>query len=138
MLYVAYCSSATRLMSSEELVALLQTSRVNNERAGITGMLLYRDGSFLQIIEGEDEAVHATYARILVDPRHRNVIRLAQSPITERSFAGWTMGFCDLAALSGDDLDAFSTFLIEPFDAEQYATEGKALKLLRTFRRIAA
>jgi len=136
MIYVAYCSAATELLSSDDLVGLLKTCRVNNERDNITGMLLYREGSFMQVIEGEEAAVKQTYSRILADPRHRNIIKLTQATITERSFGEWSMGFRDVSALTGSEIDAFSTFLLEPFDAGHYGTEGKALKLLRSFRKL--
>ena len=137
MIYIAYCSAAVQLMDSVALVDLLKVARANNARDGITGMLLYRDGSFMQVLEGETTSVQRAYQKILGDLRHRNVIKLAQGEISERSFADWSMGFRDIGSLTGDELDAFSTFLIEPFDSSQYAGGSKALKLLRSFRQIA-
>lgn len=137
MIYLAYCSSAVKLMDSTELIDLLKTSRDCNLRAGITGMLLYRDGSFMQVLEGEAEAVLATYGRITADSRHRNIIKLIQAKIAARNFDRWTMGFCDIGDLTDKERAAYSPFLSEPFDAEHYSSGSAALKLLQTFRKIA-
>lgn len=52
--------------------------RTNNERAGITGMLLYKDGNFMQLLEGEKEAVLRLHKNIIVDPRHKGFLTLLQ------------------------------------------------------------
>lgn len=135
MIYLAYCSAATELMRSAELVELLRLSHQNNERDRITGMLLYHEGSFMQVLEGEPETVHSTYARILRDPRHRNVIKLAEAPLAERNFGSWAMSFKDTRDLSAADLAAYSLFLKEPIDSSQYGGH-RALKLLLSFREV--
>ena len=61
MKYLIYMSSATQLMSNEELLELLKTCRENNEKKNLTGMLLYGEGAFVQVLEGEEETVEATY-----------------------------------------------------------------------------
>ena len=63
MLSIVYVSSATRLFAAEDLVALLQAARDYNARIGITGMLLYKAGNFLQVIEGDAAAVNALYEK---------------------------------------------------------------------------
>jgi len=136
MIYIAYCSAAMELMSSADLAGLLKTSRVNNERAGITGMLLYREGSFIQVMEGPEAAVLALYETILHDRRHRNLIKLAQAPIAARSFDQWAMGFRDTRDLSPADFAAWSPYLDAPVDDHTFGG-GKALKLLSAFREIA-
>ena len=90
---IVYASSATSLPSVEQLNALLAASRESNRRASLTGMLLYNDGNFMQCLEGPEEAVKATYARIASDPGHKGVITLLDEPIAQRSFADWQMGF---------------------------------------------
>ena len=77
MIYqLIYVSAATRPHSREDLISLLEVSRRNNERDFLTGMLLYKDESFMQLLEGPREAVFATLGRIERDPSHTGIIRL--------------------------------------------------------------
>jgi hypothetical protein len=136
MIYLAYCSAATALMSNADLIALLRTSRKNNEALGITGMLLYHEGSFMQVLEGEKEAVQSTYRKILIDRRHHNLIKMLDGPIEQRSFREWSMGFVGSDDLTEDDRSAYTHFMDAPTDSEP-AASGRALKLLQSFRRLA-
>lgn len=136
MIYVAYCSAAVRLMQPPELLELLKVCRRNNLRDGITGMLLYREGSFMQVLEGQPEAVKQTYQRVLADPRHRSIIKLTEAPLAERNFADWSMGFTNTETLSAEDRAAVHPFLETPFDVGDYRNNSKALKLLLSFRAI--
>ena len=98
---VVYISSAPVPWSPEDLADLLAVSRRNNAAAGITGMLLYHEQSFLQVLEGEEPALSACFDRIARDPRHRNLIVMWRGAAAERIFANWQMGFarmCDLVA----------------------------------------
>jgi hypothetical protein len=61
---IIYLSSGIKIFSDEEINDLLKVSRNNNEKNGITGLLLYSDGNFMQILEGEKEAVENTYKKI--------------------------------------------------------------------------
>jgi hypothetical protein len=79
-----------------ELPAILETAVRRNAQDGITGMLLYSGGNIMQVLEGEESAVRATYSRIGKDPRHRNLVLLSDDEISERSFANWSMGFKQL------------------------------------------
>ncbi len=102
---IVYVSHAAIELHDTDLELLLATSRRNNARDGITGVLLHRDGNFMQCLEGEPEAVRRTFARIERDPRHAGVIVLLDEPITERSFSRHSLGHLqptrsDLLALS--------------------------------------
>lgn len=90
---IIYCSQATYDVAPEELVELLEVSRSNNERAGLSGMLLYCSQSFLQVLEGDPQALAATYTRILADERHTNLRLLADVEVAAPLFPDWTMGF---------------------------------------------
>ncbi len=81
------------LLSEQELEELLQKSRRNNLAADITGLLLYKDGVFMQTLEGPEAAVRTVLEKIKSDPRHRNFTTLMEARILERSFASWSMGF---------------------------------------------
>jgi hypothetical protein len=88
-----YCSQATHDFSPEELVELLSSARDLNIRAGLSGMLLYCSQSFLQMLEGDADALEATYARVAVDPRHKNLRLLMDAEVPTRLFPDWSMGF---------------------------------------------
>ncbi|MGB8166287.1 MAG: BLUF domain-containing protein [Chthoniobacteraceae bacterium] len=92
---LSYASAAPRPFLRAELRELLGKARENNARIGITGLLLYHEQSFLQVIEGPEETVRSLYARISRDPRHDRVLLLMQRHHSGRSFAQWRMGFVD-------------------------------------------
>jgi hypothetical protein len=93
MFRIIYSSSATTPFSEQQLDELLQVSRRNNLAADITGMLLYKDGNFMQTLEGPEIAVQRLVEKIRSDPRHRNFTTLMEGTILERSFGSWSMGF---------------------------------------------
>ena len=88
-----YASQAITPVDTGSLQAILEKARTRNEQDGITGFLLYADESFLQILEGEEAVLTATFERIARDARHTGVRVLERTPITRRRFAQWTMGF---------------------------------------------
>ena len=96
MHHIIYQSTETRRLSDEELRQLLQQWRAANQRWGITGMLLYSEGQFLQIIEGEEAAVRSLFDNIARSYYHVHVDKLADGPIQQRCFSAWSMGFVPL------------------------------------------
>jgi hypothetical protein len=96
MLQLVYVSSATTHFSKAELLELLTKSRTKNSALGITGMLLYKDGNFMQMLEGEDDPVRQLFETIVKDPRHHNSIVLIDELAETAFFADWSMGFRDL------------------------------------------
>jgi hypothetical protein len=90
---VIYVSSETSPFSEQQLEELLQKSRLHNLAAEITGMLLYKDGKFMQTLEGPREAVLTLLEKIRSDPRHGKFTLLMEAPILKRSFGSWSMGF---------------------------------------------
>ena len=90
---VAYVSSATWGLGDDDLAVIVSESRGFNQAVGVTGVLLYCDGNFMHYFEGPDDAVIATYERILRSRRHHQVSELMNEPIEQREFGDWTMGF---------------------------------------------
>ncbi len=132
---LVYASSAVELFSTTELVALLECCRRNNTAAGVTGMLLYKAGNFMQVLEGEEETVRRLHAKILCDPRHRGVLTLTEHMITERQFGGWSMGFRNLTDPALRTLPGYNEFLNVPLDDAGFAAHpSRAQRLLATFR----
>jgi len=93
MIQVSYVSQSKKPLSSEELLGLLLQFRANNEARGVTGMLLYCNGTFLQVIEGEDQVITELFERIQKDPRHESIQMLSRRSIENREYADWSMGF---------------------------------------------
>lgn len=91
--HLVYQSSATTTLDEADLEELLSESRAWNTAHGLTGILLYSDGSIMQVLEGTKEEVEYIFARIATDYRHANVVKLSDGPVQERSFADWSMGF---------------------------------------------
>ena len=85
LLFIAYSSNASVPFNADSLAELLAVSRRNNERAGVTGMLLYRGGNFLQALEGPTSAVRTTFERIAQDSRHRTVAILFEEMMDEKA-----------------------------------------------------
>ncbi len=93
MYRIIYLSSATKMMSDLELNKLLAQSRIKNAALDITGVLLYFDGDFMQVIEGNETNVKNLYQSIVRDDRHRSIICVFNDHIEHRQFAEWSMGF---------------------------------------------
>ncbi|HWL08844.1 MAG TPA: BLUF domain-containing protein [Planctomicrobium sp.] len=92
MLQIIYKSLATVPFSNAGLSRLLMTSRVQNQIVDITGILVVHSNAFLQVLEGPEEAVEATFERIVTDPRHKCLQVLSREIIEERAFPNWSMG----------------------------------------------
>jgi hypothetical protein len=80
-------------MTSELLDDILRVSKRNNMRDGITGILMYHDNLFFQVIEGNQGGVEALWKRIQQDSRHGSVALMWSGEVAERSFSDWAMGF---------------------------------------------
>ncbi|HEY6879802.1 MAG TPA: BLUF domain-containing protein [Polyangiales bacterium] len=93
---IVYVSAARKPFDTTQLNALLEHARRNNERLGVTGILLYDEGSFIQLLEGDPQVLHALYAQIAADPRHYRVRVVRERVIAARSFGAWTMGYVSI------------------------------------------
>jgi hypothetical protein len=134
--YLTYVSSATTLLPAAGLRELLDRARSNNERAGITGLLLYRDGNFMQTIEGPDAAIAGLHATLEADPRHTGLTVLLAGERDNRRFDGWSMGFRDLGDAAPRDAPGFSEFLNTPLTADAFGENPTASeRLLLVFKR---
>ncbi len=98
---LVYCSRnmipALHGDAAAEVGQILETSRANNARAGVTGALLYSDGCFAQVLEGGLDAVERTFERIQCDNRHGDVVVLQAGPADGRLFGVWNMALAETA-----------------------------------------
>ena len=132
---LVYFSSAVQPFDENQLVELLKTCRANNEKAGISGMLLFKDGNFLQVLEGEESAVKSLREKITRDPRHGQVCVLLEEFLEHRNFPDWTMGFHNLNQLNVADLSGFSNLLSSSLSAADLKNDPSlAKKLLLVFK----
>ncbi len=123
-----YASRATMDVGQEELLVILKKSRAHNLAAGITGVLCYSGGVFLQVLEGGRDQVSTLYNRIARDARHKDVVLLAYEEIGERTFVGWSMGQVNLSRLNPSLLLKYSDKAV----LDPYTVSGKASMALFT------
>jgi hypothetical protein len=135
MYTLIYVSSASELFTTEQLTSLLQAVRKRNTDAGVTGMLLYKDGNFMQALEGEETTVKTLFKTISADQRHKGIIVLSAGPIDARSFPDWSMGFRDLRSPELAKLPGFSDFMNTKLAPDEFkSSPDRARKLLLTFK----
>ena len=96
---IVYVSLASEEMTSQELEALLIWCRLQNEKSQVTGVLIYHQREFLQLLEGEADVVTALFEKIEFDQRHQQVYKIWDGPISERSYPRWSMAFVDHALI---------------------------------------
>ena len=131
---LVYTSIASRKMSDDDLKVLLKTIRKNNEIRQVTGILLYLDPFFIQVLEGEEGIVNNLFTRIKQDSRHNKVSLIYRKPIDERYFSNWTMGFSKITYENVSTLEGFSDFLQRP-TAEFFSNSpSKVDELLYKFK----
>jgi hypothetical protein len=93
---LAYVSTSLLADDPDErrhIADILLTSRRNNEESEVSGALLATDHGFAQVLEGEREAVEATYGRIVRDPRHKDIVLTLYESIEARRFPSWAMAY---------------------------------------------
>ncbi len=90
---ICYISDSQRPNSLDDLSALYEKARENNSKCNITGILIYKSGNFLQVLEGEQETVDNTFERIALDSRHKNIFKVINTTIEQRIFQDYNFGF---------------------------------------------
>ena len=125
LMQLVYVSQATNFMSREDLDALSTQAAENNKSAGITGLLLYNSGHFMQLLEGHETIVYGLYQHVREDKRHRNVELLIFERADERLFPGWNMGVLNLERMGPLDKSRYTSLVDiltrygDVFDARQ-------------------
>jgi hypothetical protein len=136
MYHIVYVSSAVKLFSDSELVEMLVKARAKNLSLGITGMLLYKDGNFLQVMEGDKAAVINLYKTVCADHRHHGIVVIIEEEIDKPVFDEWSMGFRNLADPKVWDTPGYSKFMNLPLEAATFQDDPSGAKeLLRLFRK---
>lgn len=108
MFHLVYVSYAVRSLSENELIQILMASRENNKALGITGMLLYLQERFIQVLEGNERQVRQLYEKIIQDPLHKKVTVILEGTSKHRMFKDWSMGFKNLSHTDFTRLSGFT------------------------------
>lgn len=133
LIHIIYCSAASPDFKDGDIPALLEQSRTDNAKCDVTGMLLYVQGCFFQVLEGVATIVTPLYQKIGLDPRHARVTTIISEPIETRNFGGWTMGYSAVSPSTADDLLGENDFFSSA-SCLANMTPGRAKKLLSAFQ----
>ena len=129
MFFIVYVSYMSVYRSTTDIAQLLESFREKNHKNGVTGLMLYKDGNVIQVIEGSEYVVKQLYTKILADTRHTQVFKLLQGKISCRNFPDWKMGFIDFSnsMKKQNELIGFSTYLTDITDCELHTQNISAL-----------
>ena len=134
MHHIIYLSWATVPFTDRQLQELLLVARQRNAELAITGILLYGNECFIQLLEGEEDVVQELYAQIKQDARHGNIITFTNKPVAQRVFTDWTMAF---HSVSSPQLNAVVGYLgsaeVPVSMAGLPGTDQRLFDLLRSF-----
>ena len=132
---IVYMSTAKVNIKTPDVLKILEQARQANEEHNITGFLVYYDGCFLQVIEGQEDAISSLWENIQKDERHFDIRLIGKNKIQENEFPQWSMGFIDAtAAQASEHLGGVQ--ITEPNDFLEYVkTPSMALKVLQGFAR---
>ena len=97
MNHLIYTASATTPYTLFDINLLLAECRLKNTFSGITGILLYCEGSIMQILEGDEAVVQKLYAKIKTDKRHKNILTIGEYKIEKRNYIKWSMAYKEIA-----------------------------------------
>ena len=135
MLSIVYVSNAIAPFTDDQLNDLLAHSRTANTARGLSGLLLYKEGQFMQALEGPDEAVRERYEVIAADPRHESIRILAETPIEARQFGEWAMGFRSVNDSAIRNIPGYHSFFEgAKVETGLWDTPSRARLLLEWFR----
>lgn len=130
LVHLAYVSTETAPLSSSEIRDLLEVARSRNSSEGLTGMLLHRDASFFQILEGTRVAIDLVFDSIVKDARHQRVNVILNEAIAHREFEDWRMAFIELDGIGLDELDGFSDYLMNDTTGFAFMQQATAVEKL--------
>jgi len=131
---LAYTSVAAHDMTHAELIRLLDIARENNKKRDVTGMLLYMDGCFFQVLEGARKVIDDLYEKISRDARHHHVMKLIEEPLDDRGFSAWTMGYQHVTREELATITGLTDFLDHENASFEMMQKNRARQLIEHFR----
>lgn len=129
-----YVSAARTGLTRDTLDAILNVSARENPAHGITGMLLYDRGSFLQVLEGPNRSISTLFENIRRDSRHDNVMHMLTLPVSNRDFPDWAMAYPGLTVEDLGTHPALSDFFIRKRQGFAQMDHGLAQTVVMGFR----
>lgn len=147
---LVYLSSSEGQYSKQDLISILEVSRRNNTRDGVTGkthdttlsnysgLLLYHDGNIIQFLEGHEDVVKNIYDRIALDKRHKGVLPLLRRRVAKRDFGNWSMGFREIDNDDKNKLDGFNDLMnsLSPHSVADPTMSKEVQRLIRSYRQV--
>lgn len=131
--YIVYLSYMTKNYTIEEMNELLDSFRRNNEIHDITGLMLYKDGNVIQLIEGKEDDVLKLYNNISNDKTHIHIIKLLHKQAENRMFSDWKMGFVNYNKTTENSY-GFTKFLSEI--KSDLCDDDKIMSLFKLFKHL--
>lgn len=135
LIHIVYVSFSDQDLTEKELEELLVDIRKRNKLQKVTGLLLYNDGAFIQLIEGKAHIIQNLFEKIKNDKRHSNIVLLLEESIKKRAFPNWTMGYFRLNREQSEKIPGYSEFM-HSTDSRKLieSTSYEAMKLLSSFK----
>jgi hypothetical protein len=130
--HLIYTSAATPAFRPTDLQQILEVARRNNAANSITGLLLFSNGTFFQVLEGQEQQLATLFETIKGDSRHKSVTLIIHESIAGRSFADWSLGYLEMGPTDRASLDDGLDFAAQP-DGLAKLPPGRAKKLLQAF-----
>ena len=133
---IIYTSTAWNDMLPDDIRVLAVRSSENNLDKNISGVLLYHDRTFFQVLEGDEGDLHVLYDVIQQDKRHYGAFKLYEGSIKRRNFSNWGMALANIGAFSQDDADLFRSLVdAGPQLGDQSAMTSRIDRLISSFRK---
>ena len=134
-MHIVYVSFSFKDLTEIDLENLLADIRKRNKLQKVTGLLLYNDGTFIQLIEGKTRVIKSLFEKIKNDQRHSNVVLLLDESIKKRAFPDWTMGYYKLNREQSGKIPGYSDFMHSKDSRKLIeSTSFEAMKLLNSFK----
>lgn len=131
---LVYISKATEIFDQDGLFKILDAAKENNSHQNITGSLLYDGGRFIQILEGEKEAITELYEKISEDERHTNVKLLYLEEASIRLFPNWSMNMVNLNVDKPKNLSELKEILEQIDEVKKVGSTPIVIKLFKAFQ----
>lgn len=135
LIQIVYVSFSVKDLTENDLEELLVDIRKRNKVQKVTGLLLYNDGTFIQLIEGKTGIIQNLYEKIKNHRRHSNVVLLLDESIKKRAFPDWTMGYYKLNREQSGKIPGYSDFMQSKDSGKLIESASfEAMKLLNSFK----
>jgi uncharacterized membrane protein (DUF373 family) len=135
MIRLSYASTTTHDWTPEELLGLLTECQTNNAANNITGILLYANETFFQVLEGDEVLVRKVFDIIQQDKRHKDCTIIESIKIKERAFPYWSMGFEKIDASDLHNVKGLNDFFEKDFTPSGFASHKNIIGPLLTHLR---